>query len=822
MAGKIQFYLLDLTYKIIADKAQICIFGKTPENERVMLLDPEFRPYFYVIPKKSTSAVIEKLKNLKVEKRDITARVTSTEIVKKISMGEEVEAIKVYANLPKAIPALANEAKKWDIVKSCNEYDIPFTRKYLIDNNLIPMTLHEAAAEETQQGFGISTYNISGISQVGGDYLENQRILAFDIETYHPGGKIDSAKNPVIMISFYSKGFRKVITYKKFRTKHDYIEFVDDEPHLLERFKEIIERFKPDIITGYNSDSFDFPYLRVRAKKYRIKLNIGIDSKDIKFGRGIYPSAQINGIVHIDIFQFIRRNIGQSLKTDSYKLDLVAQEILGERKIDVDIKNLAESWRKGTGLEHYAEYNLNDSKLVYDLCDKFMPNIIEFTKLTGITAFDVIRMGFSQIVEAYLLKQAPKFNIIAPNKPGHDEIKQRRMATYHGAFVYQPTPGLYKNIIIFDFRSLYPTIISSHNIGPGTLNCSCCKDETEFAPTDKGKYWFCKKRKGFVPTIIDDVITRRMRIKEIIKKDKKNKDKAADILLDARQYSLKIMANSFYGYMGFFGARWYSLECARSITAYGRYYITKVIDQAKKEGFNVIYSDTDSIFMTLDKKTRKEVETFGDKINTELPGIMELELEGFFPSGIFVHAKAGPYGAKKKYALLSEDGKIKITGFETVRSNWSDIAKEVQEEVLRIILKENDKEKAFQYVQTVIKRLNDRKIALDKVMMHTQLTKEIDEYESIGPHVAIAKKMQAKGIDVAPGMIIKYIIGKGKGRIRDRAKFPSECEEGDYDPEYYINNQVVPAIDKIFEVIGYSKSEILMAEDQKDLKSFFG
>ena len=206
MAGKIQFYLLDLTYKIIADKAQICIFGKTPENEKLILLDQDFRPYFYIIPEKSSSAVLDKLRNLKVEKRDIIAAVTDTEIVKKRYMGEDVEAIKVYANLPKAVPALANEAKKWDTVKSCYEYDILFTRRYLIDKNLVPMTLHEASAEETHQGFRIKTYNISDISPIGGDYLENQRILAFDIETYHPGGKIDSVKNPIIMISFLLTG----------------------------------------------------------------------------------------------------------------------------------------------------------------------------------------------------------------------------------------------------------------------------------------------------------------------------------------------------------------------------------------------------------------------------------------------------------------------------------------------------------------------------------------------------------------------------------------------------------------------------------------
>jgi len=817
--AKIHFFLLDLTYKIINDKAQICLFGRTPEGEKVMLFDPDFKPYFYVIPNKA-SQVINKLKKIKVEKRDFTANVEETEIISKDYLGEEVEAIKVYTNLPRAVPAISNEIRKWDIVKSCHEYDIKFTNKYLIDKGLTPMKMHQAELiEEVQGQYKVKAYSISGIEQTEGDYLEHMDILAFDIETYFTKNMPNPEKDPIIMISFYGSKYRKVITYKKFRTKHDYIEFVDDESHLLERFKEIIEKRSPDILTAYNSDGFDFPYIRQRAKKYKIDMDMGVDNVKVKFGRGNMPSARINGIIHIDIYQFVRRYIREQLKTDSLKLDNVAQEILGERKIEVDIKGMKKAWDDNKGLENYAEYNLQDSKLTYDLCVRFMPNIMEFTKLVSIPPFNVVRMGFSQVVERYLLKQAPKYRVIAPNKPAHDEIKKRRADTYPGGFVYQPTPGMYKAIVVLDFRSLYPTIISAHNIGPGTINCSCCQGESETAPTEKGKFWFCRKKRGFIPTIINDVISRRMRIKEIIKREKN--DKGGKMLLDARQYSLKIMANSFYGYLAFFGSRWYSIECARSITGYARYYIKDTIKKAEEEGFNVIYSDTDSVFLTLGSKTKDDAIGFRDRINKELPGIMELELEGFFPSGIFVSAKMGPYGAKKKYALLSESGKMKITGFETVRSNWSEIAKEVQEEVLRIILKENDKEKALEYTKTVIQRLIDGKVSKDKIVMHTQLTKDISEYTSIGPHVAVAKKMHDSGFDVSPGTIITYIVCKGKGIIRDRVKMPEECGEGEYDSEYYINNQVIPSINKIFEVLGYDKKDLYVEGDQKDLKSFF-
>jgi DNA polymerase I len=305
-----------------------------------------------------------------------------------------------------------------------------------------------------------------------------------------------------------------------------------------------------------------------------------------------------------------------------------------------------------------------------------------------------------------------------------------------------------------------------------------------------------------------------MRIKEMMKEKK-------DDMLEARSESLKLLANSFYGYLGFFGARWYCVECARSVTAYGRYYISKVINEASSQGFEVVYSDTDSIFLTLKGKSHKDAKMFAEKINEDLPGLMELEFEDFYPAGIFVSAKAGPYGAKKKYALLKKDGTLKITGFETVRRNWSAIAKIVQETSLNIILKEGDVKKAMDYVREIIKQLREKKIPNKDVTIFVQLQKELSSYAAISPHVAVARRLRAQGQDVGPGSMIRFIVTAGKGIIRERAKLPEEIEEGDYDAEYYINHQVVPAVERIFNVLGHNKEELTEEHSQSKLDGFF-
>ncbi|MBD3354904.1 DNA polymerase [Candidatus Woesearchaeota archaeon] len=818
-AHKIRFYPLDIMYKVKNSKPLIYLFGKTAEDKQVCVVDDSFRPYFYVLLKDEdmTDSFCSKVKKIKLEHKNREAAVTDTEITEKKYLGKKRKAVKVYVKIPADVPVIREVIKEWDMIDSINEYDVNYTRRYLIDKGITPLTLVEAEGEMIKLKSRVPCFKADKIEHYSSESIKDPKVFAFDIETYNPAGKrYVPEEHPIIMLAIYGENYRKVLTWKKFKTDKKYIEFADGEVDLINRFKEIIEKNKPDILTGYYSDGFDLPYIITRARHYGIDLDLGLDYSSLNLKKGNRKSIKITGLVHLDVFKFISKIMGRGLDTDSYSLDNVAAEILGEKKIEVEIDGLAKAWDDGTeaSLDNFCEYNLKDALLTYKLCLKIFPNIKEMVKIVGLTVYDVSRMSFSQLVEWYIMKQAKDFNEIAPNKPHYDEIGERRKKRYKGAFVFEPKPGLFKDIAVFDFRSLYPTIISSHNIGPSTLQCGCCKEKAEHAPTEDSKYWFCRKKKGFLPSIVEGLITRRMRIKEMLK------EKEKDVMLNARSESLKVLANSFYGYLGFFGARWYCFECAESVTAYGRHYIHKVINAAGERGFEVLYSDTDSIFLLLGDQKKEDALKLVENINSKLPGIMELEYEGFYPSGIFVSAKAGKYGAKKKYALLDDKGALKITGFETVRRNWSFIAKEVQEKVLDIVLKERDLQKAVKYVKKTIDDLKDKKIPNEKLEIYTQLKKEIGDYESIGPHVAVAQRMKNKGIDVGPGSLIKYIITEGSGRIRDKAKMKDEVKKGEYDADYYILHQVVPSVERIFDVLGYKKED-LIAGDQSKLGEYF-
>lgn len=789
----------------VVEKDGVCsiqMFGRDASEKVICVLD-RYEYYFYIVGDFS-SKDIDEIKEVKTD----AGSVLDVKKVKKNLNEEETSALKVTINLPSASYDIAKKIER-KFKATAYEHDISAERKYIIDKKITPLTKTKFEGEEIPSDLSVPCFEAKNVKSDGDKVIE-PKILAFDIETYNPDNVMDTKKYPIIMMAVHGDHFNRVITYKKFPTSEKYIEFVENESDMIARFCEVVKEYQPDFLVGYFTDGFDFPYIADRAKHLKLKLDIGLDGSGINIWGRTKKQASIVGICHLDIYKFIKKVVGQSMQTDSFSLDEVAKELLGTGKHPVNMEEFARVWDNGgKELEEFAKYNLIDCKLTYDLTNKVWFNLVEFVRILKLPAFDVDRGTFSVYVEAYLMYQASLNNEIILNKPGHTEESKRMHDRIQGAFVYEPTPGFYENICVFDFRSLYPSIIASHNISRGTLN----KGKGPTIKTERGDFHFDEKKKGFFSIVIEELILRRAELKKQLKTSK-------DPLLKGRSEALKVLANSFYGYMGFAPARWYCIECAESTTAWARHYIHMTIDAAKETGFNVLYSDTDSIFLLLDKKKESDALDFMEKMNKKFPGLMELDYEGMYPTGIFVGVKSGEGGAKKKYALLKKDGELKVKGFELVRRNTSAIAAETQKNVLDIVLKEKDPKKAKEFVRNIVNELRANKISKDKVIISTMLTKSIDSYTSIGPHVEAAKRMIELGKLVQPGMMIEYIVVKGAGRIRDKVKLPEECSQSEYDGEYYVQNQVIPAIERILGVFGLNIDDFTSTTKQKSLGSF--
>jgi DNA polymerase, archaea type len=473
----------------------------------------------------------------------------------------------------------------------------------------------------------------------------------------------------------------------------------------------------------------------------------------------------------------------------------------------MDIFKLWEGGREE--LETLATYNLADAEALDKVYETFIPIMIELSRTTYNVLSDVCVSTTGQLVEFMLMHNASKFNEIIPNKPNDYEMKDRISNPIEGAYVKTPEPGIYSNLVMFDFRGLYPSIIISYNIDPSTI----CTDCTEYYEAPDGTK-FSKSRKGIMPLLLKMLIQQRSEVKKAYKKDPDN------VFLGSKQLALKIVSNSFYGYLGYARSRWYSRPCAAGITALGRQYIKDSIDKAEQFGLKTIYGDTDSIVALVGDKNKDEILAFLKDFNKKLPESMELELEDFYKNGVFVGKKTDKEsaGAKKKYALISESGRIKIRGFELVRRDWSKIARDTQRLVLETILKEGDPQKAAEIVKEAVRRLRSGTIDLSEVAISTQLRKGIDSYDSKSPELGAARKAVREGKktkDEVEGAVISFVITKHGSTISDKAELEEFAK--DYDADYYINHQVLPATMRILKELNFDEDELKGLGTQKKL-----
>lgn len=822
------FIPIDYDYFDYEGRNYAKIFGRNKEGKRICVID-SCEVYLWAILKEDVSveardSLIQKISKIQLDLKGRKTKVEKVELHEKNFLEKKVKALKIFATNYKDLHDVASELDFEEIEKR-RGHDLGYITHYIIEKKLYPLNTYKIEGEILEEskefnGIGLDLdvdYCIKLEKIKETESLEfKPKTLAYDIET----DELEIGKGEILMISLVGENYKKVITWKPDYSKNDsyphYVEKVKDESELIKRFCQCVKEFSPDFLVGYFSDGFDLPYIKARANKHRIKIPLGLDGSQPKISRGLNLTAKIKGIVHIDILKFIKTAYAQYMQSETLTLNDVANEFLGEAKTDFKLKHSSKI--KDDEWEKYYEYNLQDSVLTLRLFEKFLPDLLEFTKTVKEPIFEMSRNGLSKYVENYLLHNLERFNEIPEKRPGFNDIKDRKeIGAVEGAFVFQPTPGLYENIAIFDFTSMHTSIIITQNLSRETLVSEKEKDSTETPEIEifgkKIKYYFTKNP-GFFPTLLKELFEKRKKFKQEYKKN-------PNPITKARSNAFKVLSASAHGYLGFFGARYYSREASSSVLAFVREFNKQTIEKVQKEGFKVIFSDTDSVGFLMENKTKEEIKEFLKKLNSELPGVMELELEGFFKRGLWVSKRSGGEGAKKKYALLDEKENIKIRGFETVRRDWCNLARKMQNDVLEKILEKGNHEEALKYIKEIIKKLKKREIKKEDLIIRTQLKKPISEYKAISPHVVAARKMQEQEIQLSQGKLIEYYIAETNTKsklVRDKVKLPDE--EGEYEIDYYLNKQILPAIENILQVFNVDIKEIVEEKKQMTLGDF--
>lgn len=775
---KVEAWLIDADYETINDKAVVRLWCKD-EKGVFVAYDDSFDPYFYVIGVEE-----EIIRNANVDK----ARVKSYEKIEIKSLGRNFEGYIVKAFHPQHVPKLREFFSQFGDVR---EADIPFAYRYLIDKELACM---DGILIEGERIDGkLRSYRVKRVERIERMDFPELKMLVFDCEMLSSFGMPEPEKDPIIVISVKMN-------------EEDEVILTGDERKIIADFVKLIRDYDPDLIVGYNQDAFDWPYIKKRAEVWNIPLNVGRDGSKIVFKGG---RPKITGRLNVDLYDIAFRISDVKIK----KLENVA-EYLGTRIeiADIEAKDIYRFWTMGEK-EKVLTYARQDVINTYLIAKELLPMHFELSKMIRLPLDDVTRMGRGKQVDWLLLSEARKIGEVSPNPPEHGE-------SYEGAFVLEPERGLHENVVCLDFASMYPSIMIAFNISPDTYGCAeDCNEAPEVG------HRFRKSPDGFFKRILRTLIERRREIKAEMKKLSSESQEYR--LMDIKQQTLKVLTNSFYGYMGWNLARWYCHPCAEATTAWGRYFIKRSASIAESLGFRVLYGDTDSIFVTKNGMTKEDVEKLLKRLHEELP--IQIEVDEYYSAIFFVE--------KKRYAGITEDGRLVVKGLEVRRGDWCEMAKRVQREVIETILRERNPEKALSLVKDVILKIKEGKIRLEDVVIYKGLTKKPSKYEAMQAHVKAALRAREMGYVYPVSSKIGYVIVKGSGNVGDRAypidliesfdgenlkiKTKGGVETKRLDKDYYIDNQIIPAVLRILERFGYNEAT-LKGSSQLSLESFFG
>jgi len=755
------------------------VWGIDNEGKRILIIDRNFLPYFYLVVEETENphTVMKKIQSYKAD----FPLIVKLEPIDRKYFGKSVKAVKVFCQDPDLIQKYAKSLEKIEGTKKSLEDDIRYSMRYLIDNNVTPCGWHEVEVEETENKLKIQVDKVclakSFPKSIERTEIPQLRILGFSTVCYSQKGAPKPDKNPVAIISVATNTGDE----KQFLAKNS-----DDKP-ILESFIRYVKDFDPDFIVGYGTNRQDWPYLLARSKK--LGIDLFVDRANTEPHTSVFGHVSITGRANIDFFDFADELPEVKIKTLENVADFLDVTKLEKRTLieDVDIPAHWENPQKRPTLLKFSKEN---TQCVMGIAEAMLDFAMQLSNLVGLPVDHVGTAAVGFRVEWFLIREAYRIGELVPKRVEHPYIP------YVGAVVLEPKPGVHENIAVLDFKAMYPNIMITQNLSPDTY-----VPPTEPEPpggvnaTPEVKHKFRKEPPGFYKEVLSQLINVRDEIRPKLKK--LNPKSAEYRVLDARQKAVKVITNASYGYTGWIGARWYIKPVAEAATAWGRHVIMNSIELAKKVGLEVVYGDTDSIFIKHDpEKTEKVAKEIGETLGLEIK-----------PDKVYVRILFTE--AKKRYCGLLPDGRLDIVGLEVVRGDWAPVAKNVQEKVLEIILKENAPEKAAEFTRQFISDLRQKKVSYRDLIIWKTLTKPAEEYAVKAPHVEAAKMLLNEGWELSPGDKIGYVVTSGVGRLYERVKPYFLASYNDVDIEYYVTNQVVPAASRILAIFNIGEDELL-------------
>ena len=612
--------------------------------------------------------------------------------------------------------------------------------------------------------------------------------LSIDIET-------DITATDLYSIAVYAEDTQHVFMLSKMSISEN-PEFVwslyNSEKSLLQAFMTWLHDYDPDLLIGWNIVGFDLIGLEKKCQQLGLKLNLGRQNTEARIFKsrqaGEMNIAQISGRVVMDGIEMLRAAFWSF---ENFTLDFVAQELLGKNKLITDEDKPAEINKLfNTDKLQLARYNLEDCRLVAEIFK--ITGLIEFaierSAMTGL-AFGRVGGSVAAFDNLYLPRLHRK-GCVAP-----DIGSQTDDTPSPGGYVIDSKPGLYDDVLLLDFKSLYPSIIRTFRIDPLGLA----------QPGDNPIPGFLQanfsREQSILPELIQELWAKRDEAKK-----QKNKPLSQ---------AVKIIMNSFYGVLGTDGCRFFDPRLASSITRRGHEIIQQSQAFIEQQGKQVIYGDTDSIFVLLEsglntQQARQAGEELMQQLNQfwqhkikqefDLPSYLEIEFETHFKKFFMPTVRGSYQGSKKRYAgWVTKDGKqpeLVVKGLEAVRTDWTLFAREAQTEVLTRLFTDQPVE---EYVLELAQGLAEGKFD-EQLVYSKRLRKPLSSYtKNVPPHVQAARKLDK------PGRKINYMI-----TLNGAEPVVNLTAKPDYD--HYLERQLKPAVEGLLHCVELDFDDIVRSQ----------
>ncbi|HZB99019.1 MAG TPA: DNA-directed DNA polymerase I [Nitrososphaeraceae archaeon] len=816
----------------------------------------------------------------------------SLESTKKIDLisDKEVDILKIIAPDPLSIGGTENSVREkitsW-------EADIKYHENYLYDTGLIPgsyyirkeeeikrfeypisnkvqeelknLLWNKIKEEEDKKGNNEYRQYITNWAKLLNQPIPNLKRVSIDIEVESEEGRMPTPRDherPVIAVGFVANdGFKKVLVLESDESRDDRYSFIQEveicktEKELLKKTFQIINSYP--IIVTYNGDDFDLPYLYARSQDPRIDpVGKEIISKDeipiiikresfVKRGIQAEP-VQIKHGLHLDLFRTFQNRSVQiyafSRKYTEYTLNAISEALLNDSKIefDGDISDLP--------IQKLAEYCLKDADLTFRLTsfndNLLMKLLVVISRISRLSIDDVARFGVNQWIRGMLYYEHRQRQALIPRR---DELQAKGSSSttaiikekkYRGGLVVEPALGIHFNVVVVDFASLYPSIIKVHNLSYETVNCphqSCMNDSAQHI--SETTHWICKEKRGLTSLLIGSLRDLRVNYYKYLSRDKSISAEEQQ-LYNVVSQAIKVILNASYGVMGAEIFPLYCLPVADATAAIGRTTTTKTIEKCKEVGIDVIYGDTDSLF--LKNPSTASVEEISAWARNNL-GI-DLEIDKQYRYVVFSDLK-------KNYLGVVQDGTVDVKGLTGKKSHTPPFIRNAFYKILDIlgdVNSTNDFEFAKEQIKKIIQE-NARNLELGKiplpdlsfnVMVNKSPNKygkktsaisrpssldgntkdrEVETYKGLPQHIKAAKLLLDNGKEIKAGDIISYVktkTGEGVKPIDLLIKME------DIDTEKYLETMEA-TFDQLLSSLNFNFKSILGKPRQSNLDELF-